>query len=240
VDIEYERPTDGSEMGGVLNMVVSAFLATGVSATSNAWWSLFDLYLIIAIVASAFFIGWIIYLVVSTRERPSRHTPNQIHPGVIPSSNRGRPRNVIFLVLFLAIVFFGLYAYQLPITNYMRVAPHSQSNALVVKVYGAQWFWSFQYPNGYNSTHFAMLPVDTLIIFRVTSMDVMHEFSIPAFSVKIDAFPLQWNVAWTKVYQEGNYTAFCTELCGIGHATMWATIDVTSQANFNAWLAAHN
>ncbi len=215
-------------------------LSSGVSVTSNVWYSIFYLYMTVAIIASAFFIGWIIYLVISTRERPSRHTPSQIHPGIIPSSTRGRPRNVAFLILFLIVVFFGLWIYQLPTTNFIKQAPQNAKNELVIDVYGQQWFWSFRYPNGYNVSKYATFPTNTTILFRVTSLDVMHEFSVPAFEIKIDAFPGVWNIAWTKVYQTGNYTAFCTELCGLGHATMWAKLNFVSPSQYQAWIAAHN
>jgi cytochrome c oxidase subunit II len=215
-------------------------LSSGVSVTSNVWYSIFFLYATVAVVASAFFIGWIIYLVVSTRERPSRHTPSQIHPGIIPSSTRGRPRNVAFLIIFLAVLFFGLWIYQLPTTNFIKQAPQNTKNELVIDVYAQQWFWSFKYPNGYNVSQYATFPTNTTILFRVTSLDVMHEFSVPAFEIKIDAFPGVWNIAWTNVYQTGNYTAFCTELCGIGHATMWAKLNFVSPSQYQAWIAAHN
>ncbi|MBX8645004.1 MAG: cytochrome c oxidase subunit II [Thermoplasmata archaeon] len=215
-------------------------ISAATSVTSKVWWSVFDLYLTVAIIASAFFIIWIIYLVVSTRERPGRHTPSQIHPGIIPSANRGRPRNVAFLVVFLVIVFFGLWIYQLPTTNYIKQAPQNAKNELVIDVYASQWIWTFKYPNGYNVTRYATFPTNTTILFRVTSLDVMHEFSVPAFKIKIDAFPGVWNVAWTEVLQSGNYTAFCTELCGLGHATMWAKLNFVSPAQYQAWIASHN
>ena len=84
----------------------------------------------------------------------------------------------------------------------------------------------------------AEFPVNTTIIFRVTSLDVMHEFSIPTFKVKVDAFPGVWNTIWTNVYQQGTYTAFCTELCGLGHADMYVHMQFVSVSTYNAWIAS--
>ena len=217
-------------------------IANAVSATSAAWSHLFYLYLVLGFVLSAIFVAWVLYLVVSTRARPGREKTNNIKPGVIPSADRGRRRNVVFLVLFLAIVFYGLYIYQLPVTNYMRDVPDT-SHVLVIDVYAQQWSWTFHYPNGYNVTgaetiknYTIEFPTNTTIIFKVTSRDVMHEFSIPALDVKVDAYPGVWNSIWTEVYQPGTYIVFCTELCGLGHATMWARLNFVSPAQYNAWI----
>ncbi|MBX8637330.1 MAG: hypothetical protein KIY11_03090 [Thermoplasmata archaeon] len=226
-------------------LISKLILAASTSATSAVWWRLFNIYLVLSIVFSAFFIAWILYLVISTREKPGREVINHIKPGIIPSSTRGRPRNVAFLVLFLVVVFFGLYIYSLPATYYIRQAPSSTSNTLTIDVYAAQWTWTFRYPNGYNVTgsanvknYTAEFPVNTTIIFRVTSLDVMHEFSIPTFKVKVDAFPGVWNTIWTNVYQQGTYTAFCTELCGLGHADMYVHMQFVSVSTYNAWIAS--
>ncbi len=36
--------------------------------------------------------------------------------------------------------------------------------------------------------------------------------------------------------QEGTFSLVCTELCGIGHATMRAPVIVESQADFDQWI----
>lgn len=216
-----------------------------VSATSEAWSNLFYLYLIIGFVLSAIFVAWIMYLVISTRARPGREKTDNIKPGVIPSATRGRARNVVLLVLLLAIVFYGLYIYQLPTTNYMKEMPKNTSNALVIDVYAQQWSWTFHYPNGYNVTgaetiknYTIEFPTNTVIIFRVTSRDVMHEFSIPSFDVKVDAYPGVWTETWTDVYHPGTYIVFCTELCGLGHAHMWARLNFVSPSQYQSWISS--
>lgn len=224
-------------------MIETGSLLQAISVTSARWQSLFYIYLIIAVVASTFFVVWIIYLVVSTRPRPGRPDTNQIKPGVIPSATRGRPKVVLFLVLFLAIVFYGLFAYSLPSSYYIKDVPSHATNELNITVYAQQWSWTFEYPNGYNVTSSAThpnlieFPTNTTIVFNVTSTDVMHEFSIPAFEVKVDAFPGVWNTAWTLVNVQGTYQVFCTELCGTGHADMWSNMSFVSPSAYQAWIA---
>lgn len=224
-------------------MIETKMLLEAVSVTSAKWWALFYLYLAIGLAASAFFVAWIIYLVVSTRPRKDRPDTNQIKPGVIPSATRGKSRVVLYLVLFLAVVFYGLFAYSLPAAYYIRDPPASSANELVVTVYAKQWAWNIVYPNNYSVTSSATsraimeLPLNTTVLFKVTSEDVMHEFSIPAFDVKVDAFPGIWNSAWTIVNVPGNYTLFCTELCGVGHADMWTNLTFVSPAEYQLWIA---
>lgn len=225
-------------------MMETTMMLQAVSVTSAKWWSLFYLYLVIGVVASTFFVVWIIYLVVSTRPRKGRPDTNQIKPGVIPSATRGRSRVVLFLVLFLAIVFYGLFAYTLPATYFIKSAPSGSANELNITVYAEQWAWNITYPGGYSVTgsatsHALMkFPVNTTIVFRVTSRDVMHEFSIPAFDVKVDAFPGIWNTAWTQVTVPGTYPLFCTELCGTGHADMWTNLTFVSPSAYQTWITS--
>ncbi|MBX8635147.1 MAG: cytochrome c oxidase subunit II [Thermoplasmata archaeon] len=218
------------------------------SVTSATWLSLFNLYLVVGIPISAFVIGWIIYVVVKNREKgttPAREDNEEsIRPGFVPSSARGKTKPFKFFILFMAVLFLGLTAIALPAASYTRTAPTVHSNTLTIDVYAAQWVWTFHYPNGYNVTGSALirnytivLPVNTTLIFRVTSLDVMHEFSIPSLKVRIDAFPDVWNVAWTNVSMPGTYTVFCTELCGPGHADMWVNIHLVSQSEFASWYA---
>lgn len=231
--------------GGSQSMLDPASFFMAVSVTSATWQSLFYLYLAIALVASAAFIAWIVYLVVSTRPRKNRPDTNQLKPGVIPSATRGKGRAVLYLVLFLAIIFYGLFAYSLPAAYYVKQTPSNTANQLDITVYAQQWSWSFLYPNGYNVTASAIqnatveFPLNTTIVFKVTSKDVMHEFSIPAFDVKVDAFPGVYNTAWTEVSTPGTYQVFCTELCGAGHADMWTNVVFVSPSAYQTWISSH-
>ena len=50
--------------------------------------------------------------------------------------------------------------------------------------------------------------------------DVIHDFWVPAFRMKIDAVPgitTDYRVTPNRI---GNYPVVCAELCGLGHAVM--------------------
>jgi len=79
-----------------------------------------------------------------------------------------------------------------------------------------------------------LLQVDTpLYILRgvttraiVTSMDVLHSWSIPALGVKIDAVPGRLNEVTFGTSRSGVFYGMCSELCGVNHGYMPITIIV--------------
>lgn len=114
---------------------------------------------------------------------------------------------------------------------------------MVVRVEGAQWFWTISYPDeGVSTTRELVLPVGNRVRFEVTSTDVIHSFWIPAFRVKIDAVPGRTTVVHATPTRTGSFeTDFnlrlqCAELCGIGHAAMAIPVRVVGEAEFEAWL----
>ena len=52
----------------------------------------------------------------------------------------------------------------------------------------------------------------------MTSEDVIHDFSVPAFRIKHDVLPGRYETLWFQVDEPGTYHLFCTQLCGTGHA----------------------
>jgi cytochrome c oxidase subunit 2 len=114
--------------------------------------------------------------------------------------------------------------------------------AMVVNVTGQQFAWSFQYPgaNGGKAVQSEQLylPAGRPVEFRVRSKDVIHDFWVPEFRMKIDAVPgktTKYPVTTTS--QTADYTVVCAELCGLGHATMRQTVHVVPQAEFESWMA---
>lgn len=109
-------------------------------------------------------------------------------------------------------------------------------HVLVVQVIGQQWKFTYRYPGfgGFESDQL-VLPVDTVIAFNVTSLDVIHSFWAYQLSVKADANPQLNNVAYTETKQKGNFTVRCSELCGLWHGAMYNYGKVVSQTEFMNW-----
>ena len=112
-------------------------------------------------------------------------------------------------------------------------------NAFAVKVTARQWAWSFEYPDsGVTSTELH-LPVNRQVVLQLTSVDVIHSFWVPEFRLKQDALPGDNLVKELRITPTliGNYKVRCAEMCGRLHAYMEAPVIVTSQADFDAWIA---
>jgi cytochrome c oxidase subunit II len=111
------------------------------------------------------------------------------------------------------------------------------SNPLHVKVFAQQFAWRFEYPdqNGLKSYEL-MLPLDRSVTFEMTSADVIHSFWIPEMGQKQDLVPgINTTIVVTPT-RVGRYSLICTELCGLGHSTMRAPVQVLSQADWKAWI----
>ncbi|MGE5463727.1 MAG: cytochrome c oxidase subunit II [Syntrophothermus sp.] len=133
--------------------------------------------------------------------------------------------------LFLVMTFAYLGAGNL--AEIRRVDP----NAMVVKVTGQQWSWSFEYPAyGVTSTELH-LPVKQQVLLQMTSRDVIHSFWVPEFRPKQDLVPGRITELRITPTLIGNYKVRCAELCGTSHAYMEQPVIVTSQADFDTWMA---
>ncbi|MFC4410884.1 cytochrome c oxidase subunit II [Chungangia koreensis] len=78
---------------------------------------------------------------------------------------------------------------------------------------------------GYNPSKIEV-PVGKEIIFKATSTDVVHSFTIDNTTVNMMVVP--GRIA-TKSYtfdKPGNYLILCNEYCGVGHHMMFTEIEV--------------
>jgi cytochrome c oxidase subunit 2 len=80
------------------------------------------------------------------------------------------------------------------------------------------------------------LPVDQPAHVILRSTDVLHNFTVPQFRVKMDLVPGMVTYQWFTPTVPGTYEVLCEELCGIGHFAMRSKVVVESQADFDAWL----
>ena len=82
------------------------------------------------------------------------------------------------------------------------------------------------------------LPVDRPVKVLLRSKDVLHNYSVPQFRVKMDLVPGSVTYLWLTPTKPGSYEILCEELCGIGHHVMRGRVVVDIQVDFNDWLAA--
>jgi cytochrome c oxidase subunit II len=113
----------------------------------------------------------------------------------------------------------------------------TKDGALQVRAVGQQFAWKFEYPDhGDFATGELVLPVGQQAHFTMEALDVIHSFWVPNLGQKMDAVPgieTTINVTPTRT---GEFAVVCTELCGLGHATMRARARVVTQAEFDEWI----
>jgi cytochrome c oxidase subunit 2 len=125
------------------------------------------------------------------------------------------------------------YAYVV-LTNVEK----AQADTMNIRVVGQQFTWTFYYQRGGKQVASPQLyvPQGRPIKFIVQSRDVLHDFWVPAFRMKIDAVPgIDTSIRVTP-NRAGTYPVVCAELCGLGHSTMRQTAHVVSRQEFDAWL----
>jgi cytochrome c oxidase subunit II len=94
------------------------------------------------------------------------------------------------------------------------------------------------------------LPVNTPVIVKLRSKDVIHSFGVPEFRVKQDAVPGLTIPIWfipdvttaemrTRTGNaEFQYEIACAQLCGMGHYRMRGFVTVQTADEFQKWMAA--
>jgi len=83
----------------------------------------------------------------------------------------------------------------------------------------------------------ARVIVDQPVKFLLRSKDVLHDFAIAQFRVKMDLVPGMETFLWLTPTKTGRFEVLCEELCGIAHHTMRGAVIVAEQEEFDAWLA---
>jgi cytochrome c oxidase subunit 2 len=199
----------------------------------------------IIVVIALFVLALLVYVMVRFNEKrnpePSRTTHNtalEIAWTVIP---------VLILVAIAIPSFRLLFAqYDFPKAD------------LTVTATGSQWFWSYEYPDHgisfasimvqeadlkpgqprlLTADHNLVVPVNKNVIVGVKATDVIHDFAVPSFGVKLDAVPGRLQKTWFRAEKTGMFYGQCSELCGRNHAFMPIAVEVVTEEEFNDWLA---
>jgi cytochrome c oxidase subunit 2 len=133
-----------------------------------------------------------------------------------------------------AILLVGLCTYAYVVLTDIEEAPAAES--LNVRVVGEQFTWTFYVDRAGDGKEIKSsqlyLPNDKPVYFTVQSKDVIHDFWVPAFRMKIDAVPGIDTHLRVTPKRVGNYPVVCAELCGLGHSTMRQTAHVMDPADW--------
>jgi len=108
---------------------------------------------------------------------------------------------------------------------------------LEVNAIGQQFTWKFVYTDHDDlTTGELVLPVGQEARFTMTAVDVIHSFWVPNFGQKQDAVPGIETMILVTPTRTGEFAVICTELCGLGDATMRAKARVVTRAEFDKWV----
>src|SRR5256884_406774 len=110
-------------------------------------------------------------------------------------------------------------------------------DTLDIYVVGKQWMWKAQQPNGLKEINELHVPVGRDIRLILASEDVIHDFFVPAFRVKMDVVPGHYNTMWFRPTKPGRYHFFCSQYCGTNHAVMGGWVTVMEPTDYAAWLS---
>jgi cytochrome c oxidase subunit 2 len=146
-------------------------------------------------------------------------------------------------------------------------APADDPSAVVVRVVAEQFVWNIHYPGAdgrFGETKLTLvtttnpvgldrtspfgaddivtlddlhLPINRPVVIQLSSKDMIHSFGVPAMRVKTDAIPGMLSPVWFTPTLAGRFDIACSQLCGLGHFRMKATMTVESEAEYRAFLA---
>lgn len=157
------------------------------------------------------------------------------------------------VVPVLILIGLAIPSYRLLVAQ--RVLPVAD---MTIKAIGNQWYWSYEYPDhgdiSFDSVmveeadlkpgqprllavdNDVVIPVGKTVRVIVTATDVIHNWAMPSFGIKMDGIPGRLNETWFRAEKTGTFYGQCSELCGIRHAFMPIAVRVVSQADFDAWV----
>ncbi len=176
----------------------------------------------------------------------------------VPSKTTHHTGLEIAWTLIPALILVGI---SIPSFRLLKMQIELPQADITVKAVGHQWYWSYEYPQdqgggfGYDSYMLSpddakkanqpnllavdnelVLPAGKTVVVQVVGQDVIHNFAIPSFGVRMDAVPGRLNQIWFKTDVEGIYYGQCSRLCGANHAFMPIAVRIVSPEKYAAWL----
>ena len=186
------------------------------------------LYLFITAV-SAFFVVLVAALVVIFAIKFRRRHPDEVGADIHGSLVLELTWTFIPFVLAMVMFFWGA-------DLFFRLA-RPPVDSMEIFVVGKQWMWKVQHPTGVREINEMHVPIGRNVKITLGSEDVIHDYSIPAFRVKMDAVPGKLTTLWFKAEKAGSYHLFCAEFCGTKHSGMIGQVIAMEPHEYEAWLS---
>jgi len=184
------------------------------------------------LMTTLFFAVLVTVLVIFAAFRYRRKSENEVGDEV-----HGNNVLEVGWTLIPTIIAIFIFAWGATIYVNYRIAP---KDTLDIYVIGKQWMWKLQQPNGRKEINELHIPVDRNVKLIMGSEDVIHDFYVPAFRVKMDVVPGRYNTMWFRPTKTGKYHFFCSQYCGTNHAVMGGWVTVMDPAEYAAWLSGES
>lgn len=164
----------------------------------------------------------------------------RFRPGVIPagSADDGHSIGGMILEIVWSVIPLGLsmimFAWGASIYFTESRPP---ADAMEIFITGKRWMWKVQHMEGAREINELHVPMNRNVKLTMTSEDVIHDFSLPAFRTKADVLPGKYTTEWFRPTRPGAYHIFCAEYCGTKHSGMVGTVYVLNDQEYSDWLA---
>ena len=208
--------------------------------------SLHELLLVIIVAITVFVLALLVYVAVRFNEKANP----------VPSKTT---HNTMLEVVWTVIPIIILVVISVPSLKLLYYMDKTHNPEMTLKVTGHQWYWSYEYPDNGGFTFDSVLvdeddleegqtrlltvdeevvlPIDTDIRILLASDDVIHNWAVPSFGIKIDTVPGRTNETWVRINREGVYKGQCSELCGVNHGFMPISVTAVSKEAYKVWVA---
>jgi len=161
----------------------------------------------------------------------------------IPEQTHGKPALEIGLTILPALILIGV---AIPTVGTLMALNETNDTECIVNVTGQQWWWEVDYAQQDGCGGIAepivtsgqmIIPINTPVLVRGTSRDVIHSWWIPRLNGKKDMVPGRVHTVRLEADEPGTYAGQCTEFCGLSHANMRMEVIALTADDFEAWKA---
>ena len=187
------------------------------------------------------FVGWGIYFTYCLIRFRAGASPTASYHSVKGKASKYVEIGVIVIE---AVLLLGI---SMPMWAEWKQDRPDSTQAVELHVLAEQFAWNVHYPGGdgvfgrlrpdlisadnllgldrddasaaddFNSINQLHVPVDTPVVLRLSSKDVIHSFKVPVLRVTQDVIPGGVQEIWFTATRTGTFDIACAQLCGLGH-----------------------
>nr|WOW98907.1 cytochrome c oxidase subunit II [Metanigrus sp.] len=172
-------------------------------------------------------------------------------------NNRMTLKNESIELIWTILPMMTLIFIALPSLNILYIMEELINPSISLKIIGHQWYWSYEYSdskkiefesymkkNNMKLNEFRLIEVDnylsipflTQIRLIISSMDVIHSWTVPSLGIKTDAIPGRINQAQMIINKPGLFYGQCSEICGLNHSFMPISLESIKLESFIKWM----